>query len=104
MARVFQVRGPSTQRGRGSALTLLIVMLVAVVLGAVVIRQMLAPVGGAKSTGSGPGLPDTATQSGLAPGNAAPGTALDRARALEGDLKRQSEDLDKRIDKVQESN
>jgi hypothetical protein len=78
---------------------LVVVMLVAVLTG-VVFKTQLAPVAG-KGKGVNPGEADAAVESASTQGTAAPGNALDRARGLEDALKRQQDDLDKRIDSAQ---
>jgi hypothetical protein len=97
----FGMNARSRQRGRSGALMLLVVFAIAGVLGALAIKQVLGPVASSKGRGGDPDAAEATVQSAVTQGNAAPGSALERARGLEDALKRQQEDLDKRIDNAQ---
>ncbi len=95
------MRALARQRGWAAILALLIVVAIIAVLAGTIVRQY-GGAGGAsaeKAQGAAGGVeaadPAAAAEQGVAP---APRDALNRARALEGEVKQQAEDLDKRID------
>jgi Tfp pilus assembly protein PilX len=90
----------SAQRGWLGLIAVLIALVIVAVLAQTVLRSYGLLGGGERATASGRAQPAAA---GAAAGDARRGAPavtapIERARALEGDLKRDAEDVDRRID------
>jgi len=91
--------GRSAQRGWLGLIALLIALVIVAVLAQTVLRSYGLLGGGERAAASGRAEPAAGSAAGDAPRGAPAVTApMERARALEGDLKRGAEDLDRRID------
>ena len=89
----------AAQRGWLGLIAILVALVIVAVLAQTVLRSYGLVGGGERTAASGPAKPAGRSAAGDAPRSAPPVTApMERARALEGDVKRGAEDLDRRID------
>ena len=86
------------QGGWLGLIALLIALVIVAVLAQTVLRSYGLLGGGERAAASGPAEPAARSAAGNAPRSAPITAPMERARALEGDLKRDAENLDRRID------
>ena len=95
---------PARQRGWAAVITLLLAVLIVALLAGTLLRQQAAPAAPASRAAPEPGGvrakdPAIGAAGGETEGAVpAPGTAVERARALENSVRQQAADLEKRID------